>query len=121
MAGQPTLYRPEYCEIAINELKEGASMEEISLELDVHIDTLYEWMKVHPAFSEAIKKGRSYSKAWWMKRGRKDLENDKFNSTLWYMNMKNRFGWADKKEVNANISVSHEDALKALGHDDEIE
>ncbi len=112
--GRPTLYKPEFCEMVIPWLKEGYSIEEIGLELDVGYTTVYEWMERHPDFAAAIKRGREFSKAWWMKNGRSQLNSDSFNSTLWYMNMKNRFGWADKKEIQNNITVSHEDSLKAL-------
>ena len=37
-----------------------------------------------------------------MKQGRKNLENKEFNSTLWYMNMKNRFGWKDRNDLTTN-------------------
>jgi len=97
-AGRPTNYRPEYCEMVIPLLKEGMSIEEIGLELDVGYTTIYEWMDRHPEFAQAIKRGREFSKAWWLRNGRTQLENDKFSSTLWYMNMKNRFGWSDKKK-----------------------
>lgn len=113
-AGRPSDYKPEYCEKAIELLKQGASIEELGLELDCGYTTIYRWMDEHEEFRGAIKKGREYSEGWWKKRGRTDLENDKFNSTLWYMNMKNRFGWADKKEVTATVNVSHEDQLKSL-------
>lgn len=57
------------------------------------------WMKDEPNFSETIKEGRLLSEAWWNKLARKNLTNKEFNSTLWYMNMKNRFGWTDKVQT----------------------
>ena len=102
-AGRPTKYKPEMCEKIITLMKEGASLYEVALELDINFDTLFEWKRENgrhfkPEISEAIKKGLNLSRGWWEKKGRTELENQKFSSTLWYMNMKNRFGWADKRE-----------------------
>lgn len=94
--GRPSKYKPEYCEKVISLMEEGASMIEVAYELRVHIDTLYEWQKVHPDFSDAIKKAQHFSEGWWTREGRLNLKTKDFNSGLWFMNMKNRFKWRNE-------------------------
>jgi len=65
------------------------------------------WMEDKGEFWETIKMGRMLSESWWMKNGRTNLKDHKFNYTGWYMNMKNRFSWADKHEnVNDNKNLT---------------
>lgn len=103
--GRPPLYKEEFCERVIELLKEGASIEEIGLELNCGYSTVYYWMDQHPEFLEAIKKGREFSKGWWYKVGRCSMRDKEFNSGLWFMNMKNRFGWQDRVEQNNNVRL----------------
>ena len=57
-------------------------------------------IKEEPEFSETIKIASNACQVWWEKNGRLNLHDKDFSATLWYMNMKNRFGWADKREVD---------------------
>jgi hypothetical protein len=62
-AGRPTSYTPEVID-KINEYLESAipvnmqipTVEGLALKLGISRDTLYEWAKVHPGFSDTISK-----------------------------------------------------------------
>ena len=103
--GRPTKYKPEMCETVVSLMSQGASKYEVCAELNICFDTISEWCDpksayFKPDFSDSVKKGLQLSRAWWEKSGRLNLENRDFSYTGWYMNMKNRFGWADKQEVD---------------------
>jgi len=67
------------------------------------------WIEEEPEFSETIKTGRILSEVWWHKQGRTSLKDKEFNYTGWYMQMKNRFGWADR--VNSDVNIKQEQPL----------
>jgi hypothetical protein len=98
--GRPTKYDPSMCNEIEPLMAEGASITEVAAKLGITKDTLYRWLKDEDKkpFSDAIKRGQQLSEAWWLEKGRINLENKDFNSTLWYMNMKNRHGWKDRQE-----------------------
>ena len=109
--GPPTKHRPDMCATIVGLMKQGASKAEVSAELGISRETLNQWTKPGGEYfkqdiSDAVKMGVAQSEAWWEKQGRTNLENRDFSATLWYMNMKNRFGWADKQEVDVKGAVT---------------
>ena len=62
-AGRPTLYKPEYCQLATNYCLMGATDAELARYFEVNEDTVHEWKKVHPEFSESICLGREKADA----------------------------------------------------------
>lgn len=110
--GRPTKYKPEICGLFPKIMEEGESIEEVAVIIGVSVSTIYLWKEKHKKFSEALKKGVEISKAWWLKQGRIGIRENGFNSTLWYMNMKNRHGWADKNENKVDVTVAPEIIVK---------
>ena len=101
-AGRPTDYKSEYCEMLIEHMKGGLSFEAFGAVADCAEDTLYEWKKVHPEFSEAYKKGLSYSLMHWEEMGHDMTLAGQGNSATWIFNMKNRFKWKDRHDVTTD-------------------
>lgn len=55
-AGRPTKYKPEYCEMLVNHFAKGHFLEAFAYEIDVIPETLLEWRKRIPEFSDAYKR-----------------------------------------------------------------
>jgi hypothetical protein len=97
---RPTKYSDELADIVITMMSNGCSIQEVCLEMKICKQTFYNWVEQHPMFLDAKKKGEWFSEGWWMREGRKALRDKEFNYTGWYMNMKNRFGWADNQKTD---------------------
>jgi len=83
---------------------QGASMVEIMLAIGVkpkrHARLLKETTPKGRVYRAVMTEAKNLCEAWWLQVGRKGLTmGTKFNSSLYYMNMKNRFGWKDKNET----------------------
>lgn len=100
--GRPSKYKPEYCQMIIDHMAEGASMTSFAAEIDVARSTLNEWVEEHPDFSEAVKKGKAKCAAWWERVGRKNAITGDGNATLVIFGLKNMGAedWRDKQEID---------------------
>ena len=118
--GRPSKYDKSMLEDIVSLMSEGASKYEVAGTIGISYETLTQWQNPDSDyyikdFSDAIKKGEALSRTWWERKGRISLENKDFNYTGWYMNMKNRFKWADKQEIK------HEGGLNILMPSDDQE
>ena len=117
-AGAPTKYRERYCEDVIDHMAGGLSFETFAAVINVNVDTLYEWAKVHPKFSEAKKNAFVKCQLFWEQMGIEGTQGQikEFNSTSYIYNMKNRFRrsktWEPIKEEfqkpEMNIKLSYD-------------
>lgn len=101
ITGRPTDYSDDHCATVLRMGREGCSVVEMADEIGVHRDTLYEWEKVYPDFSDAFTRARLASQAWWERQGRTNLTTQGFNASLWSKNMGCRFKgeWTEKTEL----------------------
>lgn len=75
-AGRPTKYKEEYCIQAEKLCKKGFIDVEIADFFEVNVDTIYEWKKKHPKFSDALKDGKRHSDS--------KVEDSLYNRALGY-------------------------------------
>lgn len=104
--GQPTKYRPEYCERLVEHMTKGLSFESFAAQVDVSRDTLYEWAHKHPDFSDAKGRGDSKARLFWEEMGVEGVFLSPFNQAVWSLHMKNRFGWRDKQEIEQRTETT---------------
>jgi len=63
-----------------------------------------DYYKKHEPFRRVVDQGRVDSESWWVEQGQLALHSEaRFNSTVWQLNMKNRFGWAEKTDSTTNV------------------
>ena len=93
--GAPSKYKPEYCDIVIKHGKEGKSLEQIALQLDVSYRTLCNWREEFPEFFHALETAHRFSQAWWEDTAQNHIveskDDKKINAGLWAKVMAARF------------------------------
>jgi hypothetical protein len=104
---RPSEYKQEYCEQVIEYGKQGKSVAWMAAELGVHKDTLYEWEKVHPEFSDSFTRARLESQRWWEDAGQAGMLTPGFGASVWSRSMAARFpeDWREQKGVELSGAV----------------
>lgn len=111
-AGRPPKYDPEFHPKDFIRLsRQGKHMYQIAAEWDVCRDTIHDWKKNHPEFSDAFKKGQQYCEAWYMQLGQAGMVGMKdaqgkpvlVNTGLYVWLTKNKFKWADRIEEKQTV------------------
>ena len=62
--GRPSEYRPEYCEAVQDYMAQGYSLTAFAGSIRVARDTIYEWIKSHSEFSDAVARARAARVQW---------------------------------------------------------
>ena len=107
--GRPTGYKPEYCEEAIAAGKLGKSKTWIAASFETTRETIDDWIRDNPEFSDAMQKARAASQKWWEDAGQNGMKAKTFNAAIWGKSVSCRFpdDWREKTETkNENIHMN---------------
>lgn len=123
--GRPSGYTRDHIPKVLALMAKGASIVEVAAELKVSKNTIYEWRKQHVEFAEAIEQGVELSQAWWEKVARQNVLEGKsgkrINGFVWALNMKNRFGWTDRRDVDLTSAGKQVTLIGLLALADDID
>jgi len=113
------MYRPEYCEKALEYGAQGKSRAWMAAEFGVSRITLMNWEEQYPEFLSAMTRARELAQRWWEDVGQDGLlMGSGFNGSVWSRSMSARFpdDWREKTatEHSGTLTINHEDALAQL-------
>jgi len=106
--GRPTKYNKKLCEKALKLFEKGFSIVQVAAEFNVSKDTIFEWAKVHPEFSDSLAKGKAKAEAFWetiLQGGASGANEQPVNQGLLSLIMKCRYHWTETKDINLNAAV----------------
>jgi hypothetical protein len=108
-------WKKQYCEELKEHMASGLSFSSFGGKIGVSRVTLDNWKKKYPEFKKAYEDGQLRCLYFWEIMGRSGAAGkiQNFNVTSWIFNMKNRFGWRDKKpdEEQVNVTVNLSDKV----------
>lgn len=99
--GRPTKYDPAMCDAVIAWGILGKSKTWMAAEMMVVRETLDDWGKANPEFSDALRVAKQLEQAYWEDKGEKFITTTGFAQNCWGRNMAARFPkeWRESKEL----------------------
>ena len=106
--GRPTKYKPEYCQLLIDHMAKGLSFESFAGVVGTCKETIYRWLHENKEFVDARRHAIAKNRIFWEQKGIDGMQGDisGFNATSWVFNMKNRFGWNDRQDINIEATTN---------------
>jgi len=80
--------------------QEGGSAAEARCLLGIGTTAWYTLLEDSEEFREAERVRNALCEVWWERRGRDMAMGKDGNATVWIFNMKNRFGWRDRQDID---------------------
>lgn len=126
--GGPTLYKPEYCKELIEHMSGGLSYESFGGVIRVSRTTLYNWEEQFEDWAEAKEIGVACSQLFWERTAVEGLRTthtfdpmtgqttvSKVDAAILIFNLKARFGFRDRPDMNQERERPPIQLLYAIG------
>jgi len=114
-AGRPTKYDPAYCAMVEEIMGQGFSLTAFAGHIGVSKETVYQWARQHPEFSDAVTRARPKRLAHLERQLLAGETGPKVTAFMFALKNADADEWRDKQQVESTVTLRHEDALKALG------
>jgi hypothetical protein len=106
--GRPTEYRPEYCQLVIEKMGEGLSLTAFAGFIRVSRDTVYEWIKRHRDFSDAVSRARPARVLWLELKLLRAKKGAEFAAAALALKNAEPDEWRDVRSVQHDVNVKVE-------------
>jgi transposase len=104
--GRPSEYDPKYIDTVLEYMSQGYSKEATAGAIGISKQTMYNWMQEYKDFMDAVLEGEVKSQLAWEKKAVDysvhTKDGKRLDSRIYALQMKNRFGWSDKKEISVD-------------------
>ncbi|CAB4199230.1 hypothetical protein UFOVP1336_21 [uncultured Caudovirales phage] len=98
--GRPSKKTEQRVEALLQSLRAGASRQRAAALAGIHRDTLYEWMKQDPAFSDAIEKAEAFAEFRFLARVATAAENERsWQAAAWILERRFPNEWRRREGV----------------------
>ena len=107
-------YKDEYPALYIKICKEGGSICDFCVVVEIGRQTFYDWIDAHEDFSKAHKLGKEITEQWLTRTGIEGMRGDRdgFNATAWSMLMRNKCGMTADRKIKIDFTSCSNHAEK---------
>jgi hypothetical protein len=90
---------PFHCVLLLKLFTEGRDIAAFCSSANIARSTFFEWLRKYKEFNVTYELARDKSRMWWEEMARIGVTDTSFNTTLWSINMRNRFGYAEHRKI----------------------
>src|SRR5262249_6036988 len=105
---RPTDYRPEYCQTVIEVMSEGLSLTAFAGTIRQSRSIVYDWIKAHAEFSEAVTQARAARVLWLERKLLRSRKGAETSAAIFALKNADPTEWRDLKQTEHRHTVKVE-------------